>query len=320
MILSRPFLIEVEPLHAPVEIAGKKILITGPTGQVAEPVVAAWAGQADVYALARFSRDEDVEKMEALGATCLKVDLADPQGLSSVPDDFDYVLNFAVVKTGDFDYDLAANGEGVGRLMFHCRRAKAFLHLSSTAVYEYAGHEARAENSPLGDNHRVMFPTYSISKIAAETVCRFVAHQFDIPTTIARLSVPYGDNGGWPYFHLLMMEQGIPIDVHPESPNNYNLLHVDDYLEKLPRLLAAATPQVTTVNFGGSDKTSIEQWCAYLGELTGLNPVFNDNPRAFGSLNIDTQRMHELIGPTQVPWKEGILRQVRALAPQLLKE
>jgi len=307
-------------VHAPVDITGKKILITGPTGQVAEPVVAAWAPLADVYALARFSKDEDVQRIEALGAACLKVDLADPAGLAEVPTDFDYVLNFAVVKTGNFDYDLAANAEGLGRLMLHCKNVKAFLHLSSTAVYEYAGHEPRSEDSPLGDNHRVMFPTYSISKIAAETVCRFVAHQFGIPTTIARLSVPYGDNGGWTYFHLLMMEQGIAIDVHPEAPNYYNMLHVDDYLEKLPRLLAAASAEVTTVNFGGSDKTSIEEWCAYLTELTGLEAVFQDNPKAFGSLNIDTTRMHELIGPTKVPWKEGIRRQVQNLAPHLLKE
>ncbi|MEH6580455.1 MAG: NAD(P)-dependent oxidoreductase [Halioglobus sp.] len=295
-------------------------MITGPTGQVATPVVAAWAPLADVYVLARFSRDEDMARMQGLGATCLKVDLADPHGLDGVPDDFDYVVNFAVVKTGDFEYDLAANGEGVGRLMYHCRRARAFLHLSSTAVYEYAGHEPRSEDSPLGDNHRIMFPTYSISKIAAETVCRFVARQFSVPTTIARLSVPYGDNGGWPYFHLMMMEQGMAIDVHPEAPNDYNLLHVDDYLEKLPRLLAAATTDVTTVNFGGSDKTSIEEWCAFLTELTGLEPVFRNDPKSFGSLNIDTTLMHELIGPTTVSWQDGIRRQVQALAPHLLKE
>lgn len=302
-----------------VDLVGKKILITGPSGQVAEPVVAALARYAEVYALARFSKAEDKDRITALGASCLSADLADPDGLSDVPTDFDYVLNFAVVKSGDFDYDLAANGEGVGRLMLHCRSAKAFLHFSSTAVYEYAGHEPRAEDSPLGDNHRVMFPTYSISKIAAETVCRFVAHQFSIPTTIARLSVPYGDNGGWPFFHLLMMKEGIPIDLHPEGPNYYNPLHVDDYLEKIPRLLAAASTEVTTVNFGGSEKVSIEQWCAYLTELTGFEPIFNENPKAFGSLCIDTQRMHELVGPTQVDWETGIRRLVENLAPELIK-
>jgi len=303
----------------PVALKGRKILITGATGQVAEPVIAALAGEAEITALARFAKAEDRERIAALGATCVSADLAEPEGLREVPRDFDYVMNFAVVKSGDFEYDLAANGEGVGRLMLHCQDAEAFLHFSSTAVYEYAGHEPRKEDSPLGDNHRVMFPTYSISKIAAETVCRFTAHQFGIPTTIARLSVPYGDNGGWPYYHLLMMKEGIPIDVHPEAPNYYNLLHVDDYIEKIPRLLAAASTEVTTVNFGGSEKTSIEEWCAYLTELTGFEPVFNENPKAFGSLCIDTTRMHKLIGPTSVDWKEGVRRLVENLAPELLK-
>jgi len=303
----------------PVALENRRILITGPTGQVAAPVVAALARIADVTALARFRKPEERDRITALGATCISADLADPRGLRGVPDDFDYVLNFAVVKSGEFEYDLAANAEGLGRLLLHCRRASAFVHFSSTAVYEYAGHEPRREDAPLGDNHRVMFPTYSISKIAAETVCRFAARQFEIPTTIARLSVPYGDNGGWPFFHLLMMKQGIPIDLHPQGPNYYNLLHVDDYLEKIPRLLAAASSDVTTVNFGGSEKTSIEQWCAYLTELTGLEPIFQQNPSAFGSLCIDTTRMHDLLGPTAVDWRDGIRRQVRALAPELLR-
>ena len=303
----------------PVDLTNQKILITGPTGQVALPVVEAFAKIADVYALARFKQAEDRDKIEALGATVLAADLADADSLSVVPEDIDYVLNFAVVKTGDFDYDLAANAEGVGNLMVRCKRAKAFVHFSSTAVYEYVGHEPRAENAPLGDNHRVMFPTYSISKIAAETVCRFAAHQHNIPTTIARLSVPYGDNGGWMYFHMLMMQQGIPIDLHPDKPNYYNPLHADDYIEKIPFLLGAASTDVTTLNFGGSHKASIEEWCAYIGELTGFEPVFQDNPKAFGSLCIDTTRMHELIGETRVDWRDGVRRQIENLAPDLLK-
>lgn len=303
----------------PVALESCKILITGPTGQVALPVVQHLASRADVYALARFNREEDRERIAALGATVLQADLADRDSLTVVPEDIDYVLNFAVVKSGDFDYDLAANGEGVGNLMMRCRSAKGFVHFSSTAVYAYAGHEPRAESGALGDNHRSMFPTYSISKIAAETVCRFTAHQIGLPTTVARLSVPYGDNGGWMYYHLLMMQQGIPIDVHPERPNAYNPIHAEDYIDKLPYLLGAATPQVTTLNFGGSQQVSVEEWCGYLGEITGLVPQFRDNPGAFGSLAIDTTRMHELIGPTRVDWRDGIRRMVSAMAPELLK-
>ena len=89
----------------PVDLSNSKILITGPTGQVALPVVEHFAKIADVYALARFKKQQDRDNIEALGATVLQADLADRASLQQIPNDFDYVLNFAVVKTGDFDYD-----------------------------------------------------------------------------------------------------------------------------------------------------------------------------------------------------------------------
>jgi len=304
---------------SPVDLNNANILITGPTGQVAAPIVDALSKIANVTALARFSKDSDKESLERRGVKVIRADLADKRSLDACPDDFDYVLNLAVVKSGNFDYDLAANAEGVGNLMARCCSAKAFLHFSSTAVYEYAGQVPRKESDPLGDNHRAMFPTYSIAKIAAESVCRFAAKQFDIPTTIARLSVPYGNNGGWPYFHLLMMKENMEIDIHPEGPNSYNLLHADDYIDKIPYLLAAASSDVTTVNCGGSQAVSIEEWCRYLTELTGFEPRFSEKVTAFGSLAIDTTRMHDLIGETRVDWREGVRAMVETLAPQLLR-
>ena len=113
---------------SPVDLTNTKILITGPTGQVALPVVEHYAKIADVYTLARFRKAEDRARIESLGAKVLQGDLADESSLNIVPEDIDYVLNFAVVKSGDFKYDLAANAEGVGNLMTRCRAAKAFLH------------------------------------------------------------------------------------------------------------------------------------------------------------------------------------------------
>ncbi|MCP4827295.1 MAG: NAD(P)-dependent oxidoreductase, partial [Proteobacteria bacterium] len=43
---------------SPVDLSGKKILVTGPTGQVALPWVEHIAAIADVYALARFRKAE----------------------------------------------------------------------------------------------------------------------------------------------------------------------------------------------------------------------------------------------------------------------
>lgn len=303
---------------APVSFADKRIVITGATGTVARPLVREYAKVARVYAVARYGRDEDRKSIEELGGTPIAADLADSKTLSAIPEDVDYVINCAVARSNRFDHDFATNAEGVGFLMARCRAAKAFLHISSTAVYEYRGPEPRKESDPLADNHRSMFPTYSISKIAGERVCLFAAREFRLPATIARLCVPYGEIGGWPFFHLMMMKNGAAIELHPDRPNYYNLLHVDDCLEKIPRLLAAATPDVTLTNFAGSPRVSIEEWCGYLGELTGFGPRFVDNPMAFGSLCTDLTRMQSLVGDTRIDWRDGIRRMVETLAPELL--
>jgi len=279
-----------------------KILVTGPTSQVGRPVVAALSGDNEVWGLARFSKPDDRAGIEALGAKTVAVDLADG-ALDEVPTDFDYVLHFAVVKSGDFAYDLRANAEGVGRLIAHCKSARAFLHCSTGGVYQPAGHTPLKETDPLGDNHLVMLPTYSISKIAAESVARFAAREWNLPTTIARFSVPYGNNGGWPFYHLMMMKAGVPIPVHPDKPSLYNLTHEDDYIAMIPRMLEIADVPATTINWCGSESTSIEDY----------------TENTLPSVALDPTLMHERIGRTKVDWRDGLHRMVEALAPDLLK-
>lgn len=150
----------------------------------------------------------------------------------------------------DEDQDLSANAESIGPLMARCRGAKAFLHCSSAAVYDPPNDLPRTERAALGDNHRFLFPTYSISKIAGEAVARSTARILEVPTTIARLNVPYGDTGGWPYFHMEMMLAGIPIPVPPGESANYNPIHQDDIVAMIPKLLAVASIPATTVNLG----------------------------------------------------------------------
>jgi nucleoside-diphosphate-sugar epimerase len=299
---------------------GAKILVTGPTGQVAEPLTLALAKDNDVWGAARFSDAAARERLEAAGVTCVTLDLAHGE-FDALPNDFDYVLNLAVVRGGDEDWDrdLAANAEATGLLMAHCRDAKAFLQCSSTAVYQHQGpHHPLKETDPLGDNHRVMMPTYSISKITAEVTARLGARQWNLPTTIARLNVPYGDNGGWPAWHLEFMIHGAPIQLHPEQPNRFNPIHEDDIVDQLPRMLEIASVPATIVNWAGAPAT-IEEWCAYLGELTGLQPDFVVTEATIGSVTTDNTKLHELVGETRVDWRDGMRRMVAARHPELLK-
>jgi nucleoside-diphosphate-sugar epimerase len=294
-------------------LTGARILVTGPTGQVALPLTLALARQNEVIGLARF-RDPDARaRLEAAGVACFESNLA-AGDFGGVPGDVDYVLNLAVVKSNRWDVDLAANAEATGLLMAHCRGARAWLQCSSTGVYQPAGLHPLVETDPLGDNHRVIMETYSIAKIAAETVARLGARQWDLPVTVARLNVPYGDNGGWPAFHLAMIEAGHPVPVHPDRPNRFNPIHEDDIIRMVPRLLEIAGVPATTVNWGGSVATDLEQWCAYLGELVGRDVAFAETEQTIGSVVIDPTRMHELVGPTEVDWRDGMRRLVAARA------
>ncbi len=302
----------------PPLLEGLKILITGPTSQVARPVVACLAQSNDVIGLARFSRDDDRAEIEAMGASTLALDLAEGQ-LDSVPTDLDYVLHFAVVKSGDFEYDMRANAEGVGLLMSHCRNAKAFLHCSTAGVYDDKAPQPLTEQSPLGDNHRVMMPTYSLCKVAAEAVVRTQARLLGLPTVIARFSVPYGDNGGWPWFHLMMMKAGSPIPVHKEGNARYNLIHEDDYIRMIPLMIARAGVPAETLNWGGSESTSIEEWTEWLSELTGLSAQLAPTEETLRGVELDPAKMHAVVGRTEVPWREGLRRMVATRNPELLR-
>ena len=149
-------------------------------------------------------------------------------------------------------------------------------------------------------------------------MARFSARQWNLPTTIARLNVPYGNNGGWPIFHLEMMIAGHPIPLHPDRPCLYNPIHEDDIVAQIPALLAAATVPATIVNWAGMETVGIEEWCGYLGELTGLDASFVETDRTIGSVTVDTTKMERLVGRTKVRWKDGFERMAEAFHPELM--
>ena len=302
-----------------VDLTGSTILVTGVTGQVAAPLAVSLARQATVIGAARFSNPTKRTELEAAGVSCVTIDLEKGE-VTDLPGDIDYVLNFAVAKTNDWDRDLDANAGGVLSLMEQVADAKAFVHCSSTAVYKPMGHHVFSEEGPYGDNHGVweFLRTYSTAKIATEASVRWAARRFDLPSTIARLSVPYGNNGGWPAIHLEMMINGSKIPVHTDDPSTYHPIHEDDIAAMIPGLLAAASVPVTTVNWGGNDPVSIEEWCSYMEDLTGLTASFEATDATIDSVMVDLSRLHNLVGSTEVHWRDGIRRMIAARHPELL--
>lgn len=300
-------------------ISGQRIVVVGATGRVAKPLSMALAAAGnEVIGAARFTDEAARAELEGAGVTCATVDLYRGD-LDALPTEgVDVVLNLAVAQSGRWPVDLRINAESAGEVMARVRPGR-FLHCSTTGVYAPKGHEPMAETDALGDNHAVMMPTYSISKIAAETVVRTVARIHDVPTTIARLNVPYGDGHGWPAFHLLMMQAGQPVPVHVDAPTEYTPIHDVDILRTLPALLDAASPTTTTVNWAGSERVSVEEWCTYMGELTGLTPTFEATEQCLESVVADATLLESLAGPNTIDWRTGFRRLVETSFPDLVR-
>ena len=195
--------------------------------------------------------------------------------------------------------------------MERCVGIDAFFQCSTAGVYESQGQTPLSESAPLGDSHRAAgYQTYSISKIAAESLVQHTATRLNMPTVIARLSVPYGDTFGWQTFQVMMVERDIPIGVHPDAPSLYAPLHLVDIVGSLPYLLAAASVPATIVNWGGDENVAVEDWCALIGDLVGKAPVLQTDVNAIPSLPLDVTRLNELGFHSTVSWQDGIRRMV----------
>ena len=104
--------------------------------------------------------------------------------------------------------------------------------------------------------------------------------------------------------------RGDEVVLHPDAPNRYNPIYEDDYVRLAVRALEVASPDPVVVNFAGSETVSAEEYCAYLGELVGRPALIRYDPEAPWPIWPDVTRMHEVLGHTEVPWREGMRRVV----------
>lgn len=295
-------------------LSDAKVLVTGPAGQIAWPIVQSLASANEVWGIARF-RDADArERVEAAGVTTRVVDLGSGD-FGDLPRDFTHVLHLAVSQASGTDTDAAlrVNAEGTGLLMQHCAGAR-FLVMSTFSVYEPNPDRWHpfAEHDQMGDTRQPYSPTYSVSKIGQEAVARTMARALGAPTVIARMNVAYGANGGLPAIHLDALRRGDPIVLRHPGPTPYNPIHEDDICAQIGPLLGAASVPATVVNWAGDEIVTTDDWVLELEMLTGLDADVHRVPTpnsVTGSVS-DNSRRWNITGPCRVAWREGMARMV----------
>lgn len=291
-------------------LRGEKILVTGPAGRIATGLCRSLVADNEVWGIARFGDPATRERVEALGVKTLALDYSEGR-FDALPDDFSLLLHIAAdFSEADYERALRVNAEGTGLLLAHCRRARAALVMSTVTVYKPHPDPWHAfrEDEPIGDQ---LIPpaTYSISKIAEEAVARTCARLYDLPVTIARMGAAYGEQGGLPVWHLHAIAAGEPVRTRWD-PIPYSPIHDDDIAAQLEPLLGAARVPATVVNWTGDEAVSVQQWCAYFGELLGVEARVEVEPipgASRGSV-ADPALRQSITGPGGVGWREGFRR------------
>jgi nucleoside-diphosphate-sugar epimerase len=308
-------------------VEGQKVLFVGGQGPVSAPALRLLAPDNDVFAMARFSKPEAREKLEADGVTCIQHDLFDP--FDDLPNDFDYVFHSAlplerdpsgrldVPARGPWPHSFDAYADATGRLMAHCRPRKGFLFASTISVYDPPGGDTPVpETHPFGIH---LERAYAFTKVANESVVSYLSSSLDVPTTIIRVGSASGVDGGPVRQRLDRIVAGKPIRLHADKPNYTTPIFERDCARLGVAALEAGRVPPLVVNWTGDDVVTVEDYCTYMGELVGKDPAFEYTTDTWCSLVPDTTLMHEVLGRCEVTWREGCRTLVEQCYPDLAR-
>lgn len=292
---------------------GRKLLITGPAGHLTIPIVRALAPDNEVWGLARFGNSDQQAMLEQLGVTCVRKDLA-TDSLDDLPDDFDYVFHAGAVvameSERDMAYTFAVNVQGTGRLLEHCRNVTTFVFCSTGGVYARQAHPVSET-----DDYGAPIPAYSLSKIAAEQLVQYLSVKHAIPTIILRIGAVYGPDATGPMVRINRMMRGKEVWVNPAEPRRGSVMWVDDAVRLAIKAFECGQVPPVVTNFCGDDPVSIDEYCTYAGQLLGIEPKFRWTDETYPSNQMDTTRMHEVLGYPEVGWREGFRRLLESQFP-----
>jgi nucleoside-diphosphate-sugar epimerase len=226
-------------------------------------------------------------------------------------------LVFARGGADDFDPVLGSTAASTGRVLAHCRTAKAALVMSSHAIYGLHDDPwyAQRETDALGGATPPWAPTSPAAKLTMEAVARSAAITLDLPVVIARLNTVFGPHGGLPNMHMAAVAKGDAIAA-PHDPNPHSPIHTDDMLGQLEALLDAAATAATIVNWSGDEPVTTQQWAALAADLAGTTAQVNVHamPGAAKGTVADPTKRIAITGPCRVDWKEAMTRELRATA------
>jgi len=288
---------------------GKKILITGASGQIGRGLAHVLARANEVHALARFRKPEVLEEVEGKVERVWQIDMG-VERPRALPTDFDVVFHEAVSWLGDealeeqnrsfhlscdFLADLmSANGKAV------------FVLGSTGSVYQPVEGTCKEDETPLAGGG-----TYVTAKIAMSQLAHWMSTTLGRKVVELRYWYPYA-----PYLEHNRLGRLLTGGIFGSNPRaihqrTYIKHHVDKTI--LAADHASSPPQI--LNCATEESLTLGELARIGARLTGseLSEAAQAEGADPGPGHVaDTAKAVRLLGPTPISTEEGFRRYLRA--------
>ena len=252
------------------------------------------AGARGVIGVSRFSNPADRKRVEASGIRTVRCDLLDDEGLRQLPE-AGHIFLLAGHKfgaTGNAPLTWAMNAMLPARVMQRFPHSR-IVYVSSGNVYRFTrfdsgGADESGPVDPVGE--------YAQSRLGGERLVEFYSAQNGTPVAIIRL------------FYATELRYGIVLDialkVWSREPVDLGMGYVNqiwqgDANAYLARSFSLCKSPATVLNMTGPETLSVRELAGSLGELMGIEPIF-EGVEGETALLGNSRELIEHFGPPKV--------------------
>ena len=229
------------------------------------------------------------------GATFYEGKTEDQAILNKLKDkDIETIFHFSGQSSGEISFDdpLKDLSDNTASTLALCdfmveNDIKKIIYASSVCVYGDPKVFPSKEKDMRAENIKGF---YGIGKLASENYLRLYYHNYGIDATCLRLFTIYGPGqnmsnlrqGMVSIFLELIMSGQDPVVVHGSLDRFRDLLHIDDLLEILSRLLDLDLDGYHTFNVGTGQKTTVREIIQIICKTLNMQPTISSKGNTLG--------------------------------------
>ncbi|MEY7849613.1 NAD-dependent epimerase/dehydratase family protein [Natrarchaeobius sp. A-rgal3] len=257
-------------------LSEKRIVVTGGAGFVGSHLAERLAERASVVVADDLSNGR--REWVPDDATFVRADLTDRDDVAeAITSDVDLVCHLAASKSVDTDRPREQFESNAAMTHNVTERMRAvgvpeILFTSSSTVYGEAPRPTPEDYAPLEP-----ISAYGASKLSDEALLSVYANSYDLTARIVRFANVVGPRlrgAVIPDFIDKLREDPDSLRILGDGRQEKSYLHVDDCVDAICHVLAAADSPVATFNLGTRTTTSVTRIADVVSETMGLEPAY----------------------------------------------